>query len=605
MLCRCGASRRGVLAASALAAVARRGRGWGSSRRSRLPEAAQPEAPAPGRCSPGAHTLSSYGERVYPETGNGGYTSVHTDVDLLYSAATNTFLPGNHVVLTELASQCLSSFTLDFEPTAAGGSSAPALSVSSVTVDGQPADFSFVQPTYPGDPNGQEDPDPRAHEAAQQVPVGGPAQNPLPPACSPELPFEGAPLDSQDGTQCAADKLLITPRKRLRAGASFVVDVSYTGRPGVHKDANGEEEGWFRAPDGSLVATEPIGARTWMPLNDYPSAKPTYSFHETVEAGKTAIANGVLSGVIHNPPDAGFPGGSVTWNWDSGAPVASYLVQSSVGDYALSEHIGADGVRYYAAQDEAIPRSQQKRNAAILAKQDEITDFESRFNGPFPFVSDGAVVGTPVVSFAEEMQSMISFNEGVVEVPLLWHENNHQWWGDNVSEASYEMTFFKEGLAEWMESYVFPARSKKGAAFERSLAKRFDKQYASGGDHWTIAPSRPFAYSLFDDAATYERPAAAYEALRRILGAEVFYATLQDIQRSYGGGAITEVQLEAAFQQALPVQSAGCHARLAQFFSEWFDTAYAPGGAAQRPSITGPGLDGEEFYGASVGCPQP
>ena len=30
---------------------------------------------------------------------------------------------------------------------------------------------------------------------------------------------------------------------------------------------------------------------------------------------------------------------------------------------------------------------------------------------------------------------MISFNEGVVELPILWHENMHQWWGDNVSEA--------------------------------------------------------------------------------------------------------------------------------------------------------------------------
>ena len=568
--------------------------------------AAPPEAAsAPGRCAPGAHTLSSYGERVYPETGNGGYTSVHTDVDLRYSAAANMFLPGNHVALTELSSQCLSSFTLDFEPTAAGGTSAPALTVSAVTVDGKPADFSFVQPTYPGDPAGQEDPDPRAHEASQQVPVGGPAQNPLPPACNPELPAEGALLHSQDGTQCPADKLLITPRKPLRAGVSFVVDVSYTGRPGVHKDANGEEEGWFRAPDGSLVATEPIGARTWMPLNDYPSAKPTYSFHETVEADKVAVANGVMTGTAHNPPDADFPAGSLTWNWESAAPVASYLVQSSIGDYSLSEHVGPDGVSYYQAQDEAIPRARQKKNAAIIDKQAEITAFESRFNGPFPFVSDGVLVGTPVVSFAEEMQSMISFNEGVVELPLLWHENMHQWWGDNVSEASYEMTFFKEGLAEWMESYVFPARSRQGNAFERAMMRRFDKAYASAGDYWTIAPSHPFAYSLFDDAATYERPAAAYEALRRILGADAFDATLQEIQRDFGGAAITEPQLEAAFQQALPSQGDACHARLAQFFTEWFDTAYPAGGGAQRPQITGPGLAGGEFYGAAGGCPAP
>ena len=84
------------------------------------PSAASPETVSSGRCSPGAHTLSCYGERVYPETGNGGYTSVHTEVDLSYSAATNRFLPGNHVALTRPRTQCLSSLTLDFEPSALG-----------------------------------------------------------------------------------------------------------------------------------------------------------------------------------------------------------------------------------------------------------------------------------------------------------------------------------------------------------------------------------------------------------------------------------------------------------------------------------------------------
>ena len=34
----------------------------------------------------------------------------------------------------------------------------------------------------------------------------------------------------------------------------------------------------------------------WMPLNNHPSAKPTYDFYDTVNIGKTAIANGELVG---------------------------------------------------------------------------------------------------------------------------------------------------------------------------------------------------------------------------------------------------------------------------------------------------------------------
>src|SRR6266566_1416439 len=54
---------------------------------------------APGHCSAGAHTLSHLGDHVYPDTGNGGYTSLHTDIHMVYDAASNQFLPGNHVDL--------------------------------------------------------------------------------------------------------------------------------------------------------------------------------------------------------------------------------------------------------------------------------------------------------------------------------------------------------------------------------------------------------------------------------------------------------------------------------------------------------------------------
>src|SRR5215471_8087661 len=138
-------------------------------------------------CSAGARTLSPYGAHVYPDTGNGGYTSVHTDVHLVYDATANRFLPGNHVVLTDRATHCLTSFSLDFERRSLDAKAGPDMKVQSVSVNGRPASFGFVQPTYPGDPHGQNDPNPLAHEASQDNPVGGPRHNPLPPACSPQL----------------------------------------------------------------------------------------------------------------------------------------------------------------------------------------------------------------------------------------------------------------------------------------------------------------------------------------------------------------------------------------------------------------------------------
>jgi hypothetical protein len=567
---------------------------------------------ASAHCSAGAHTLSAPGSRLYPETGNGGYTSVHTLVHLVYNATTNRFLAGNKVALTDRATQCLTSFSLDFERKSQNAKAGPDMSVQSVTVNGLPASFAFIQPTYPGDPKGQDDPNPAAHEASQSNPVGGPHHNPLPPACTPELASGSRPVDSLDGTQCPANKLVITPSRPIKDGSLFTVTVNYTGRPGLHNDGDGSTEGWFRAPDGGFVTTEPVATEDWMPLNDFPSAKPTYDFSDTVTAGRTVLANGILVSVKHHPASKEFPKGSVTWNWNSPAPVASYLVEDSVGNYILTERTADNGVRFYEAEDRAIKPARRATNLKIMNMQQGITEFESQFSGTYPFTSDGVVVGTPNASFEEEMQTMITFAGGFIDTDVLYHENMHQWWGDNVTESSYNLTYFKEGLATLAE-FLYQARlaerkaggpyTHKGqAAFQASLVHRFNSDYAQGKRFWTVAPSNPQAFGLFSGSSTYDRPGIGYIALRQILGHGNFTRALQQIQRTYGGGSATEAQLEAGFRQWLPVQTSACRARLGEFFKQWWDTAFASGGGKNRPQITGPGLAGHNFYRPGGGC---
>jgi hypothetical protein len=572
---------------------------------------------APAGCSAGAHTLAPAGSHVYPETGNGGYVSVHTDVHMIYDAVRNRFLPGNHVTLQDRATQCLTSFSLDLERrSTANVADGPDLTVRRVQVNGTPASFTFVQPTFPGDPRGQNDPRPAAHQASENRRVGGPRHNMLPPACTPELHSTSfATRNAQNGTPCPANKLVITPAAPLPSGSVFTVTVWYTGRPGVHTDGDGTTEGWFRsdkpAGDGGFVTTEPVGTEDWMPLNDFPSAKPTYDFYDTVTAGRTVLANGILVSRQANPPDTLFPHGSVSWHWHMAGRVASYLVENSVGHYQLSKRI-VDGRPFYQAQASSLSPKRKAKNLKIMSLQPDITAFEARFNGPFPFSSDGVVVGRPSASFEEEMVTMITFAGGRIDTDTLYHENMHQWWGDHVTEADYHLTFFKEGLATLGE-FLFQARkeaAKSGGlstpsgrrAFEGSLTSAFNEFYdTTGKNFWRHAPSDPTPYLLFGGNNTYLRPGISYIALRHILGADRFDQALAHLQQQYGGGSITEAQLEAGFADWLPNPSAACQARLTTFFGQWWDTAYPPGGGRHRPQITGPGLAGPNFYGAG-GC---
>ena len=334
-----------------------------------------------------------------------------------------------------------------------------------------------------------------------------------------------------------------------------------------------------------------------MPLNDHPSAKPTYDFYDTVPFGKTGIANGELVSQQMNLPDANFAGGSTTWHWHSPEGISSYLVENSIGSYDLSVRLAPSGIQYYEAQDLAIPKNRAESNKAIMDMQESILNFQSGFTGAYPFTTDGVVIGVPNAGFEEEMQTKITFANEFIDLATLHHENIHQWWGDNVSEANYNLTFFKEGLATFGE-FLFAAGNAQaaGGSFEQSLVDSFNQLYAGTDLMWTGAPSDPRPYTLFSGSKTYNRPGISYIALRRILGPANFNAALKQMQTTYRQGSITEPQLEAAFASFLPKPTGSCKAELSRFFTQWWDTVFPPGGGANRPQITAPGLDGGGFH---------
>lgn len=212
------------------------------------------------------------------------------------------------------------------------------------------------------------------------------------------------------------------------------------------------------------------------------------------------------------------------------------------------------------------------------------------------------------------MQTMIAFTPGTVGLGYLFHENAHQWWGDNVSEADYRYFFLKEGFAffpgqmlttasqaETAAGGPYPADGQ--AAFEASLQNQFDYFYYQPPSFWAQAPSRPpTPYLYVSYQADYWRPAAAYIELRQILRPSNFVEALHDIQREYGGGTMSERQEEAVFSRWLPNRSSSRRSKLSEFSAQWFDIAY-PSGGESEPQITGPGLPGTASTTLPVAAP--
>ena len=289
-----------------------------------------------------------------------------------------------------------------------------------------------------------------------------------------------------------------------------------------------------------------------MPLNDYPSAKPTYDFYDT---GPRAGPCSPTACWKEPPPPRGrqFPGGSVTWHWHSAAPVASYLVENSVGRFDLTERT-TSGMSFYQAQASSL---------SAAGRPPTGRSWTSSRTSPGSRASSAGRTRSPRTAWSSAGLRHLRGGDADDDhvrgrhdrLDTFYHENMHQWWGDHVTESGYQMTFFKEGLATLGE-FLFPARKAQGKAEggvpggppglpsepDTTFASIYAARTASG--RWPRPTRRPGGCSRVVDLrpARHRLPRAAADPRPRGL-----LARAGADPAPYGDASISEPQLEAEF----------------------------------------------------------
>jgi aminopeptidase N len=349
-------------------------------------------------------------------------------------------------------------------------------------------------------------------------------------------------------------ELVVTPKRRLRAGSTHVVTVVYGGEPGQPEDQTGALYGFVSFPDGAFVANEPEGASTWYPVNDVPTDKATYDFVINVPQGSTAVANGELVGkpvTVH---------GRTTYVWHAKDPMASYLSTASIGDYVASTQTGPHGLPIHDYVDQDLGA----QGGDGLALQPEMIAFFEGIFGRYPFSSFGAIVDDDEdAGYALETQTRPVY-AGAPDESTVAHELAHQWVGDSVTPARWADIWLNEGFATYAEWLWGESRSLTTAQAE------FEKVMAKGADDvvWQVPVRDPGAENLFADA-TYLRGAATLHALRQTIGDRAFFRLLKTWTTHNRGGTVTTDDFIALAERV-------SHQQLDGFFSTWLDTTGKP-----------------------------
>lgn len=352
-------------------------------------------------------------------------------------------------------------------------------------------------------------------------------------------------------------KLRIAPATAVAAGTTVDVAIDYfvdTRRIQAIPGVGPSSTGWFNSTSGSYVLNEPDGGHRWLPSNDHPSDKATWTFRLTVGAGLAAVANGTLASHVTTPT------GEV-WTWEQSHPMATYLIQLLTGHYTVSDGgTTPSGVRLV---NVAVNTATADMGVCASETRRQIEFFEGLF-GAYPFATYGIAVTDSFPGLAMETQGRSTFSSADLtncqaSGLVLSHELAHQWFGDSVTLADWGDIWLNESFAtygQWLWS-----QHADGLALEQHAAESLIRRGATP----TGSPSVSEMFGI----NSYDGGAVVLHALRRTIGDEAFFTVLRRwVQGNrYGSGRTADFI-------ALAEQVSG--RSLVTFFDTWLYAAEVP-----------------------------
>jgi aminopeptidase N len=375
-------------------------------------------------------------------------------------------------------------------------------------------------------------------------------------------------------------ELIVTPRRPLRDGHRFTVEIAYGGVPVTFEIPGfGLPAGFMTTPDGAIVAGQPEAATAWFPVNDHPIDKASYSFEVTVPDGFEVVANGV-------PRRERSRHGWTTWRWSAREPMASYLATIDIGAWDVTTWRTDAGLPVYDAVDSAITGGLRAEIDSSLARQDEVIAVLSAAFGPYPFRTAGGIVDNhDDLFFALETQTRSVYSK------YFWldqqgnptngdfvvaHEMAHQWFGDDVALARWQDIWLNEGFATYAE-WLW-AEYEGQATPDESFQATYDA-FPADDPFWTVTIGDPGVTDLFSNPV-YFRGAMTLHALREAVGDDAFWAIIREWAAANSGGNVTTEQFIALAEEVSGQQ-------LDDLFTTWLFTPARPDLAGAAAAAAG------------------
>lgn len=372
-----------------------------------------------------------------------------------------------------------------------------------------------------------------------------------------------------------ASNILTIPLGSTIAASGTIdsVTVAYSGvPPAVSGAAQGYQKGTGTlgaSPNqytGSL--SESYEDRDWWPCKaDMQDKIDSMDINVTVPWILNANADTfwvATNGVLY---DSTITGNNRTFKYKTRYPIASYLVAVSVGKFSrYYSSVNINGtivpVQFY------ILRNTTNHSAKVTAmtKINAVVDSLSRRWGDYPFKLEkhGFYDGLNGAGGMEHQTFSAIANNALTDLPTLAHELGHQWFGDNVSFATWNDLWLAEGPARFVEAYACEqvpglgytatqVQTMKNTLKSNALALNSQSAWIPNANQGTSA----LIWSSNYGSTVYERGGMVITMLRTMCGDTKFRQAMTNYQTALAGKSATSDSLRNHFNRVLGVDISG------------------------------------------------
>ncbi|MBK9192540.1 MAG: T9SS type A sorting domain-containing protein [Crocinitomicaceae bacterium] len=346
-------------------------------------------------------------------------------------------------------------------------------------------------------------------------------------------------------------------------GDQFYVKVLYGGTPptpvtnplGGAGMTHDDSPSWGNEVTWTL--SEPFSAFEWFPCKQSLTDKIDSVFtYVTTSSTNKAGSNGILVNVT----DLG--GGMSRYEWQTRYPIDYYLISIAVAEY-VDYTIYANPV---GAPAPIMIQNYVYNNAATLPYfQDEIdntADFIEYFSelyGLYPF--DEEKYGHCMAPLSGGMEHQTMTTQGWFEDGLTVHEMGHQWFGDQVTCASWSDIWLNEGFASYTEHLMYE-HFYPGDELTDMQSRHNDVMSAPGGSVWVLDSLD--AGAIFSGRLVYNKGAAIIHTIRFLINDDaLFLDVLQTYQQTYKDGTAHAQDFKNVLETETGMD-------FTNFFNEWY-----------------------------------